>query len=277
MYRQLRTTACVALLLAAAAAQTEGQEWKTVTQNRQVDGEKSLRVNVEYAAGELTLGAGERGTLYRANMRYDASAFSSSMRYTPGTLRVGLDGSVKGRNLKSGSLALHLSPDVPVDLNLEFGAAEAKLDLGGLSISSASIATGASWTSLTVSRPNRIQCERLTIKVGAAQLNATGLGNLNTRRLSLEGGVGEMTLDFTGAWKNDMDARVEMGLGALTLRVPKSVGLSVHKDGLLASFDSQGLVKRGNTYYSENWDSAGHKLTVDLNAALGSIRVIWVD
>jgi hypothetical protein len=68
-----------------------------------------------------------------------------------------------------------------------------------------------------------------------------------------------------------------MGLGSLTLRVPRGLGLRVQKQGFLAGFDSEGLVKRGDVYFSENWEAANRRLTVRLQAALGSIRVVWVD
>lgn len=86
-----------------------------------------------------------------------------------------------------------------------------------------------------------------------------------------------MILDFTGTWKQDLAASIEMGLGSLTLRLPEGLGVRVEKDGILAAFDSQRLTKRGNVYYSSNWESAKHKLSLDLSAALGSIKVEWVD
>jgi hypothetical protein len=74
-----------------------------------------------------------------------------------------------------------------------------------------------------------------------------------------------------------MNAGVEMGLGTLTLRLPRGLGVRIVKDGLLASFDSQGLTKRGDVYYSEDYEDTTYKLSLDLDAALGSIRVEWVD
>src|SRR5690606_13653315 len=130
---------------------------------------------------------------------------------------------------------------------------------------------------LLVSSPNREHCESLSISVGAAQFEARDLGNLNADRLTLEGGVGEITLAFNGDWKRDLSVSIEMGLGSLTLVVPTNVGVRVIRDGVLTSFDSEGLTKRGKVYTSEQWDSAEHKLTLDLDAALGSVKVRWVD
>jgi hypothetical protein len=35
-------------------------------------------------------------------------------------------------------------------------------------------------------------------------------------------------------------------------------------------------VKRGDTYQSLNWADATRKVTVDLDAAFGSVKVVWV-
>lgn len=272
----------VALTLTALALLAprivHGQDWRTVTSARQGSGDDVLQVDVEYAAGELRIGPGQRGTLYRSTLRYDANVFRPKVDYTSNHLRIGIEGnSVRGRNLKSGHLDLRLSPDVPLDLDLKFGAVEAHIDLGGLRIRNAEIATGASSTVVTVSQPNRDVCRVLEIAVGAAKFEARQLGNLNVQRVQLEGGVGELTLDFTGSQRQDMTVDIDMGLGSLTLRVPRHIGVRVEKDGLLASFDSQGLVKRGDIYYSEDYDRTARRIDFKIDAALGSIRVVWVD
>jgi predicted membrane protein len=113
--------------------------------------------------------------------------------------------------------------------------------------------------------------------VGAARFEAEGLGNLNCEDLSFSGGVGDVALDFTGNWRTDGTVDIDMGLGSLTLRLPKGLGVSVHKSSVLASFDSQGLIKRGQVYYSEGFDKADRKLNINIDAALGSIKVLWVE
>jgi hypothetical protein len=256
-----------------------GQDWHTSSFARQASGERELQVNVEYGGGQLKIAPAASGTLYRARVRYDADAFEPKVSYANGRLRFSMDGggNVRGHNLKEGLLDLSFAPNVPLHLNLAFGAADATIELGGLRVNAAEIHTGASRTMLRVSEPNRVECRSLEVEVGAARFEAVGLGNLNARSFTLKGGVGEMVLDFTGSWQRDMTARIEMGLGSLTLRVPTGLGVRVEKGGMLATFDSQGLTRRGSVYYSENWERAQHKLSIDLDAALGSIRVEWVD
>lgn len=275
-----RLTATFAVLVAVAGPTgLVAQDWRTISSTRQTTDEELLRVSLQYGAGRLVIApATAPNTLYRTSLRYDADVFKPVVSYNPGRLKVGVEGgNLKGRNLKSGHLELGLSRDVPLELDLQFGATEATLELGGLRIRNAEISTGASKTMVKFSTPNPEICERLDLEVGAAQFEAAGIGNLNAERLEVQGGVGEVTLDFSGEWRTNMRADIGMGLGSLILRVPRGLGVSVRKDGILAGFDSQGLTKRGDVYYSENWDKATRRLTINIDASLGSIRMAWID
>jgi hypothetical protein len=261
-----------------AAAPAWAQDWRTITSLRQFKGEDALRVIVEYGAGNLFIAPAAGNSLYKATLRYDADSFRPVTQYADGKLRVGVEGgSVKGRNLKSGRLDLLLGQRVPLTLDLKFGAVEATVELGGLRIHELKIATGASATHLNVGSLNPISCAELKFEVGAAEFDAQNLGNLNCEVINVAGGVGDVTLDFNGAWRVNSQVDIDMGLGSLTLRVPRGLGVSVKKTGVLASFDSQELVKRGNTFYSQNWEKATNRVTFNIDAALGSIRMVWVE
>ena len=275
---RIAIAATITALLFLAPRSAHGQDWHTTSYARQTSGEPDLRVKLEYGAGKLSIAPASAGTLYRANLRYDAEAFTPKVSYANNRLHFGMEnGNVRGRNLKEGLLDLRLSPDVPLELELAFGATDATVELGGLHVRNVDIQTGASRTVVSVSSPNEDECRSFDVEVGAASFEARNLGNLNAQRLGVRGGVGEVILDFTGTWQQDMQAGVEMGLGTLTLRVPRGLGVRIVKGGLLASFDSQGLTKRGNVYYSENYEATTYKLSLDIDAALGSIRVEWVD
>jgi hypothetical protein len=266
------------VLLLGAATPALAQDWRTITSLRQFRGEELLEVEVEYGAGNLFITPAPGNSLYKATLRYDANTFKPRTQYADGRLRVGLEGgSIKGRNMKSGRLDLTLGNRVPLDMNLKFGAVRANVELGGLRVRQLHIATGASDTDLTVSSLNPEPCSNIDIEVGAAEFTASGLGNLNCETIKVAGGVGGVTLDFNGSWRVNSTVDIDMGLGSLELRVPRGLGVSVTKKGVLASFDSQELVKRGNTFYSENWDTATNRVTFTIDAALGSIRMVWVE
>lgn len=271
------------VILAAAATllpvQAVAQDWREVTSFRQRSDETRLDVHLRYGAGELVLEPGATGELYRVGIRYDSEAFDPLTEYRSGKLSVGVEGSgsgVKLRNTESGTMTLSLSRDVPLDLDLDFGAVEARLDMGGLRVARLDIETGASDTEVVFSRPNPVECEILKVAMGAAALDVRGLGHANCGRIKLEAGVGDAKLDFSGTWQRDMTAAITMALGSATLHVPSDVGVRLTKDTFLTRFDGRRFHKRDGAHYSDNWETARHRLTIDLEGAFGTLDVRWL-
>ena len=181
------------------------------------------------------------------------------------------------RDWGAGEMDLALSRDVAMDLNMDFGAVRADIDLGGIRLTRLEINTGASQTQIDISEPNPETMSRASMDVGAAEFTVRNLGNLNTEVIEIDAGIGEIDLDFTGDWRQNARVSVDMGLGSLVLRFPRGLGVRLVKDTFLTSLDSQGLVKRGDAYYSLDYDDAEYQITIDGDAAFGSIRVAWVN
>lgn len=268
------------LLTLVLPAGARGQEWENLSASRKLSGEDAVDVRIKYGVGRFQVRPGDAGTLYRMDLRYDSERFEPVVDYARGRLELGVE--TRGRNLNfkgdrdGGEMTLELSPAVPMDLVLEFGAVRANLDLGGLHLTDLELSTGASESSLDFSRPTQGRVRTAEFNVGAADFEALNLGNLRADRLEVEAGVGEVTLDFGGELAQNMRVTVSMGLGALELRVPDGVGVSLEKDSFLTSLDASDFTQDGDMYYSSNWDTAGRRLTVEVEAAFGSIRIVRV-
>ena len=104
-----------------------------------------------------------------------------------------------------------------------------------------------------------------------------GLGNSRCDRIAFEGGVGRVTLDFGGTWTTSSAVAVRMALGEVTLRLPRQVGVRITLDKFLASFDPQGLVRRGRSYLSPGYDQATRHLDIDVTTAVGGVTVDWLE
>jgi predicted membrane protein len=138
------------------------------------------------------------------------------------------------------------------------------------------ISTGASESRISFSEPNPVRMRSASFEAGAADFHVRNLGNLNAEEITVDAGVGNVVLSFTGEWRRDADVSVDMGLGALELRFPEGLGVKVVKNTFLTSLDSEGLVKRGDSYFSTDWEEAERRVTVTVDAAFGSIDVVWV-
>lgn len=300
----VRSMTAPALALAALALTSlpaGAQETLRMTTARQASGEEAVEMQIRYGAGRLTVEPAEPGLLYQADLRYDGGKFRPLRSYelADGTARVelglksrngeGLDldwsdlddvdlGELEDADAADGRLEVGLSREVPTSLEVEAGASEGTFRLGGVPLRRLHLKTGASETEIEFDRPNPVPMERLEIELGAASLEARGLGNAGARTIVINGAVGEATLDFTGRWSRDAEARVKMGLGSLTLRIPSDLGVRIHRSGLLSSFSGLGLEKADDgSYRTPGWSSAEHRLDLTVDAAFGDIEVEVVD
>lgn len=279
----LRTVAFVTaatLSLGLEPAAGAAQEWRTLSVSRQLSDESSLEVELTHAAGVLHLEPSNGRVLYSMDLRFDERAFDPVVDFDGRRLRLGIEG--RGRDIRikgdgsDAEMRVALTREVAMDLSLAFGAGRAEVDLGGLRLTRLEIETGASETELTVSRPNRETLRDGRIAVGAAQFTARQLGNLNAERLEVQAGVGEVVLDLTGEWPNDSRISVEMGLGALELRIPEGLGIKLVKQSFLTSLDAPRMDREGDTWFSRDWESASRQVTIDVAAAFGSVKVVWL-
>jgi uncharacterized protein DUF2154 len=285
---RLRAALTVAALALAAGcgrdadARQQAHRMRDLTSARQLAGEKALAVQVQYGAGRLQVQPAAGDLLYRMDLRYDEDAFRPVTEYDRGAgrLRLGVENRERHHGRMGGEdehATIWLTPTVPTDLTLQFGAGEAQVELGGLSLRDVTLQTGASSTAVSFSQPNRIAARLVKVQAGAAELRVTGLGNTRAERFEFEGGMGQATLDFGGAWDHGATARVRMGVGSVRLRLPRTLGVRVTRSAMLSSFDAPEMTKRGNAWYSHNYDAAANRLDLSIDAAVGSVDIDWID
>jgi hypothetical protein len=271
-------------LMAAAPLAAQEADWTEVRARRQADGVHAVTLDVEYIAGDLRVAPAAKGLLYDTHLRYDASRMTPrrqwSMDGDAARLELGFQGLGDDGDMdldfdgdEHGFLELGLSRDVATDLRLKVGAAHSEVDLGGIPLTGLLYQTGASNTEIRFDAPNPAVLKHVELAVGAAEFSATGLGNAHFQELEFKGGVGDVTLDFTGDWPADASATIEMGLGSLTLVVPDGLGVRISKTGFLASLDAPDYSKVDGAWQSPGWDSASRHLDIRLRAALGTIEV----
>lgn len=286
MHRPPRTAALLALAAALAAAGCDvpprsaaaaEQSWRTLDVARQLADSGAHQVRVDYQAGQLEVHAADPALLYDMSLRYDESRTEPVHQLEPGAraleLGVRSRGDEQRAGAKAGEMRLGLTRLAPLDLSLELGAVEADLDLGGLALDNLALRSGASEARLRFQEPNRIPMRRLGIHVGAASVRATGLANANAAQLAVGAGVGTVELDFDGQWTRNLVATVDITLGRVTVHVPADVGIRLEVDRVMASLDTEGLERREDAYYSDNWETAKHQLRLDVNTVIGKFEL----
>lgn len=276
-----RIVISIGLVLPVVAGAQSAPLWRSVDVSRQLHDTMPQRVSVQYGAGRVDVRGTNDPLLYAMHLRYDESRSVPlhSHDATQHSTRLGLD--PRGSDIRNassdgeaGELRLMLPRSVPLDLELAFGGTESTLDLGGMSLQSLSLKCGATDAKLLFSSPNRLRMRDLDIRIGAASFSASHLANANADQFRVQGGVGDVDLDFSGTWTRDLSVSAQLVVGKLTVRVPPDVGVQLDVDRVLAGFDHAGLVKRGDAWYSSNFDDAPHKLHVHAQTFFGKIEIL---
>lgn len=275
----LVTTLAAGLILGLGAPPTaSAQEWASVQFSRQLQGESEAEVRVRYGAGQFSLSPLSTDHFYRVRLRYDESSFQPLHEYRPGRLTVGVEGTGRRTSIRrgdrGGELDLALSTRVPMRLHLEFGAVQAEIDLGGLRLRTLDLSTGASDTQIRVSAPNPEPMDYARFQVGAAAFATRDLGRLNAREIEVEAGVGDVRIDLSDLQRDETRVRAKMGLGSLEIRVPRGVGIRMDRSTFLTSVTAPDLTRRGDSYYSSDWETAERRVTLEVEAAFGSVNIV---
>lgn len=270
----------VAVLSASLAASVQAQTWRTLDVSRQLRDSTEHRIRVRYAMGRFSLRPTTDPVLFSMQLRYDEERTRPVHSYDADarSVTLGLDGQPVRwtRHLDDkdvGEMRLALSRDVPLDLRLELGATQARVDAGGLTLNDMRIETGAAEATLDFSAPNRARMRHLDIQLGAAGFIVTNLGNANVQAVRVEGGVGSIDLDFGSRVPDDVSVDANVALGKLALHLPRDVGVRVEIQKVLGTFDHQGLTKRGNAYYTDNWETAAVRIRVRAETVFGAVEI----
>jgi hypothetical protein len=276
----MKTVRQAAVLLLCASATVEGQTWRTMEVSRQLRDSGEHRVRVRYSAGRFSMRSTSDPVLFSMHLRYDEERTSPLHDYSPDarSLTLGIEGQPMRWTRRSdgengGEMRLGLSGGVPLDLELALGATHARVDAGGLSLNSLRIETGAADAVLDFSSLNKSAMRHLDLQLGAAGFVVTNLGNARASNIRVEGGIGSIDLDFGRVLRQDVSIDANMALGKFAVHVPRDVGLRVEVQRVLASFDNSGLTKRGNAYYSDNWDTADVRVRIRAETVFGAIEI----
>jgi hypothetical protein len=182
-----------------------------------------------------------------------------------------------GGSTQNQVATIQFSPQADLDLSMAIGAAKSVVDLGGLRLSSLVVETGASQTEVRFSKRNAMRCTTAAFRAGVAELSVLGLGNSQCDRVTFEGGMGSVLLDYAGAWSGDAELEATVAVGGLTLRIPRSIGVTITTEQFLATFQPAGFTREGNRYVSTNNATAARHLVVTLSTSLGGVTIEWVE
>jgi hypothetical protein len=249
--------------------------------------EKELRVIMDISFGSISIQRGDQDKIATIDYSEEEAAkqklyISYDISHETGTLYIKLKesthfwGDDNDRNDRNRHLDIKLGSAVPVTFEIELGAGNGDIDLTDLKVKDVKISTGASSVTMMCSKPNPIFADDISIESGVSKFTATDLSNLNFHNLKFSGGVGSYKLDFDGTLQQNGDVQIEVGLGSITVDVPRTIPAKLlYDDNWLSSFkvDDDFEKTRSGVYETNDFQDASKRLTIRMESGLGSVRV----
>lgn len=241
---------------------------------------ESAAVEIVFGAGELAVEAGASDQLFSGDFRYNVAEWEPEVAYEDGVLTIEQGSTDVEWGIPSGSTRnewkLTFSPEMPLEMEIKVGAGEGDLDFTGLQLTGLDLELGAGDFKILFDEPNEAEMDRFTLSAGASRLEVFGLGHAGPEEIEVRGGVGDITLDFTGTWSRSADVRITAGLGAVTLHLPDDVGVQVTVEGGLSSVDASGLDREGDAYVNDAFGEAEVELRIHVTTGIGALRLLEV-
>ncbi len=248
-----------------------------------------MEVNVEFGLGEIRLERGNPAKAVTGYIQYDEDYIRPKVEYevkgsvayfrlTTKSRHEGWE-NVHMRDMESPESELYFTTRVPLEIDFNCGLGEAVLDLGDLKVMDLNLDNGLGETTLDFSTPNGVELRRISVDNGLGELTAKNLSNARTERLKFDCGLGEADLDFGGEELRDMSVDVNVGLGSVTLRIPRGYNVEMEaEESFLSTIDTRDMVQKGHGYYrSEDYDPDRPTLRITASVGLGSIDIKWTD
>ncbi len=282
------------LLLAEGGGSGSGKPGKELNRVISFNGEKLLYVKVVMGKGRIYIQPAENQNLFEGDFLYDNKAPHISYESVgdEGQLYIKFS-DVKNRkkdeddystNISSldklfdNESELRLSPNVPINLNMEIGVVKGELDLGGIQLKNCSLQAGVMKTNIDFAKPNRISMNNMKVEAGVGKLNMYNLGNSNFHHLSFDGGVGSYNLYFEGEFRQKADADIHIGMGTLNLYLPRDIGVRIQVDkSFLTSLVIDDIYKKNDYYYNDQWGKTVASLDISIESGVGKIAIHWLD
>jgi hypothetical protein len=118
---------------------------------------------------------------------------------------------------------------------------------------------------------------KLTLRLGVGS-SKVDLRGLDLTSIDAVTGVGDTTIDLSGPRTKDLSGRIEAGVGRITVRVPRNVGVrfSGRQDGV-GNFTADGFKAEGNSWVNDAYSGAGPKIDIDFVRGVGDATLVLVD
>ncbi|RKX23376.1 MAG: hypothetical protein DRP45_10555 [Candidatus Zixiibacteriota bacterium] len=241
-----------------------------------------LEVTIDFGAGELEISTADMEEAARLDIDYTPRRVAYDTEYFKRgkTGRLFLESKHRGDDWDDDTdneWELVLSTRYEMILELDIGACETRMDLGGIPLTEVDIDMGASSGIIEFSEPNPVRLETFDIDVGASSLEIDGLANANVERITFSCGAASCDLDFRGDFRGETELDIDVGVGSADIVVPRGLAVRVEcNGGFFSSVDFHGVKLRevdDDIWETADFEDADDRILIRADVGLGSVDI----
>ena len=244
---------------------------------------RSLEVLIDIDAGELIVERGNDAHEGEVQIRYAEGEYSERISFHEETNRLKIE--LKKRRWASWSdkdediaeILVRLPYDVDIIFDSRIKAGEVKMELGDLRIKEFTLVNWAGEVEVRFREPNQIPMDFLDVNAKVGELTLIKLGNARFRSADINGGIGEIDIDFTGDLEPDSRAKVDLDIGEASILLPRDYGVRMSIGGGLSFLSQKNIdrdfTQRGRVYYNDNYELVNDKFSIRVTPGLGELNI----
>jgi len=255
------------------------------TRSIETEGAKKIEVELEFGLGELRILPEDMLKAAILEMSYNPRQVEYDIDYKvrKGTGRLFIESSTHRKihiDSEDNLLDLTLSTRYPMSLEMDIGACDAEIDLGGVSLEYLDIDVGAASGDIDFSEPNPVRMKEMNIDAGASSLDMHSIGNANFDLMTFSGGAGSFDFDFRGEYKGESRIDIDIGVSSADIILPRGIPTRVETSGSnwlsTVDFHKDDLEEiDDNIYESLDFKDAKTRIILIIDVGLGSVDIYW--
>lgn len=241
-----------------------------------------LFITLKIDAGEICVHKGEQPDKVYVLVQYDDRSDEVDVDYDERSneLFISFDRNkwfTSWDDHRAPKLEVSLPLEVEIELSSRIKAGEIDFNLGSLKIKEFELRNLAGEVNVDFPTPNKIEMELLDINVKIGETKLRRLSNAKFQRAQINGGIGELDIDFSGEGLQSCRAEIDLDIGETIIALPRELGIRFDSStfGFLtqSNIDYE-LSRKGRYYYSKNYKMASKTMDFSISSGIGELRVI---
>ena len=279
----MKTFIYIFLLAIFASSAVYSEKYVEVDEYFKVD-KNSFRLKLDIDAGKVQIEKGDKRDECRVILKYVEDKCKPDVRYNEKRneliIEVDLDGIHWNSEEEKNNIDLQVIVELPTQAVINFDgrikAGEVDISIGDLYIENFELGIWAGETHIEFDKPNKMEMKNFEVDAKIGETSLYNLGNANFEEGEINGGIGEMTVDFHGENPEKSMAKIDLDIGETTIIVPDDIGVKLRVSKFLFLSDVKypnWFEKQGNYYYSDNYEDEKKSLYLTISQGIGELDI----